>query len=354
MVLLIIYILIALGFSFLCSIAEAVLLSVTVGYIAVMERENKPSATLLRKLKEDINRPLAAILTLNTIAHTVGAAGAGAQATAVFGNAYLGIVSAVLTLLILVFSEIIPKTLGAHYWQALAPATAYVVQALVWILYPFVKLSESLTRSITNGPGLRGFNRDEFSAMAEISWQDGLLARQESKILMNLLSLHEVKVEDVMTPQSVMFSIPEMMTIEEYCKQHESERFSRIPVYADKPEVVTGFVLLNELLLAQARGETDQEVSHYRRELSSVIGAMALSKAFDQLLNQRAIVLLVVDEYGGVKGLLTLEDVLETILGLEIIDEGDKSVDMQELARRFWRRRIRAKGLSIKEETTGK
>lgn len=353
MLLLIIYILIALGFSFFCSIAEAVLLSVTVGYIAVLEHENKPSGVLLRELKEDINQPLAAILTLNTIAHTVGAAGAGAQATAVFGNAYLGVVSAVLTLLILVFSEIIPKTLGAHYWQALAPVTAYAVRGLVWALYPFVKLSEYLTRSITSGPGLRGFNRDEFSAMANISWQDGLLARQESKIMMNLLSLHEVKVEDVMTPQSVMFSIPETMTTGEYYEQYESKRFSRIPVYADNPQTITGFVLLNDLLLAQARGESDRKVSHYKRELSSVLGAIALSRAFDQLLNQRAIVLLVVDEYGGVKGLLTLEDVLETILGLEIIDEGDKSVDMQELARRFWRRRIKTKGLNIDEEING-
>jgi magnesium and cobalt exporter, CNNM family len=350
MLLLIIYVLIALGFSFLCSIAEAVLLSVTVGYIAVMERENKPSGVLLRNLKEDINKPLAAILTLNTIAHTVGAAGAGAQATVVFGNAYLGIVSAVLTLLILVISEIIPKTLGAHYWQSLAPTTAYCVRALVWLLYPFVKLSEYLTRSIVQGPGLRGFNRDEFTAMAELSWQDGLLARQESKILMNLLSLHEVKVEDVMTPQSVMFSIPEVMTAGEYCEQHKSERFSRIPVYADKPEKITGFVLLNDLLLAQARGETDQQVSCYKRELPAVLSAIALSKAFDQLLQQRAIILLVVDEYGGVQGLLTLEDVLETILGLEIVDEGDKSKDMQELARRFWRRRVKAKGLKIDEE----
>lgn len=350
MLLLIIYVLIALGFSFLCSIAEAVLLSVTVGYIAVMERENKPSGVLWRNLKEDINKPLAAILTLNTIAHTVGAAGAGAQAMVVFGNASLGIVSAVLTLLILVISEIIPKTLGAHYWQSLAPVTAYCVRALVWVLYPFVKLSEYLTRSIAHGPGLRGFNRDEFAAMAELSWQDGLLARQESKILMNLLSLHKVKVEDVMTPQSVMFSIPEVMTAGEYCEQHEAERFSRIPVYADGPENITGFVLLNDLLLAQARGETDQQVLCHKRELPAVLDTIALSKAFDQLLQQRAIILLVVDEYGGVQGLLTLEDVLETILGLEIIDEGDKSKDMQELARRFWRRRVKTKGLKLDEE----
>ena len=345
MLLLIIYILIALGFSFICSIAEAVLLSVTVGYIAVLERENKPSGMLLRKMKEDINSPLAAILTLNTIAHTVGAAGAGAQATAVFGNAYLGIVSAILTLLILIFSEIIPKTLGAHYWQSLAPLTANFLRALVWVLYPFVKLSEYLTRSITNGPSLKGFNRDELAAMAELSWQDGFLAKQESKILLNLLSLHEVKVEDAMTPQPVMFTISAEMTVGEYCEQHENERFSRIPVYEVNPEEITGFVLLNDLLLAQARGETDEQVSRYKRELPAVMHGFSLTQAFDQLLQQHAHILLVVDEFGGIQGILTLEDVLETILGLEIIDEGDKSKDMRELARRFWRRRAKRKEL---------
>ncbi len=350
MLLLVIYILIALGFSFFCSIAEAVLLSVTIGYIAVLEKENSSSATLLRNLKEDINKPLAAILTLNTIAHTMGAAGAGAQATAVFGNAYLGIVSAILTLLILVFSEIIPKTLGAHYWQSLAPATAYCVAGLVWLLYPFVKMSEYLTRSITHGPSLKGFNREEFSALAEFSWKNGMLEKQESKILVNLLSMHKVKVIDAMTPQSVMFTVSETMTVEAYTQQHSSERFSRIPVYDKSPEDITGFVLLSDILLAQARGETGQEVRHYRRELPAILNTFSLSKAFDQLLQKRVHILLVVDEYGVVQGVLTLEDALETILGLEIIDEGDKSTDMQELARRFWRRRAKKKGIELEKQ----
>lgn len=347
MILLLVYILIALVFSFLCSIAEAVLLSATVGYIAVKEKENKPYALKLRKLKEDINKPLAAILTLNTIAHTVGAAGAGAQATVVFGSAYFGIVSAILTVLILVFSEIIPKTIGAHYWQSLAPATAHCVAALVWLLYPFVKLSEYLTSSITHGPGLKGSNRDELSAMAEISWQQGLLDKQESKILLNLLSLHKVMVEDAMTPQSVVFGINGSMTVGAYCEEHLSERFSRILVYAEDPENVSGYVLLSDLLLARARGEDHQAVSHYQREIEAVLDTMPLSNAFNQLITPRCHILLVVDEYGKIQGLLTLEDALETILGLEIIDEGDKSRDMQELARRFWQRRVKRKGLNL-------
>jgi len=349
MLLLIVYILIALGFSFLCSIAEAVILSVTAGYVAVLEKEHKKSGKLLRQMKQDINQPLAAILTLNTIAHTVGAAGAGAQATAVFGNAYLGIISAILTLLILIFSEIIPKTLGAHYWQVLAPTVGYGLKGLIWLLYPFVKLSEYLTQTMTHGPSLKGFNRDELSAMAELSWQEGLLEQQESRILLNLLSLHETKVEDAMTPHTVVFSIPDDITVKEYYEQHNAELFSRIPVYKDEKDKITGFVLRSDLLLAQAHGETTATIAKYMRELSVMVGAMPLSKALNKLLEIRANILLVVDEYGGMEGILTLEDILETMLGLEIMDEGDKAENMQELARRFWRRRSKGLGVNTTE-----
>lgn len=352
MTLLIIYVVIALGFSFLCSIAEAVLLSVTTGYIAVKESKNKPSGPLLRKLKEDINKPLAAILTLNTIAHTVGAAGAGAQATAVFGDAYLGIISAVLTLLILVFSEIIPKTIGAHYWKSLAPFTAFCLKYLIYSLYPFVKMSEYMTRSLTHGPSLKGFNRAEFSAMAEVSQQDGLLNQQESSILMNLLSLHTLKAGDAMTPQSVMFAADNSMTVGEYIEAHASERFSRIPLYSEDKNNIDGFVLLIDILQASALGEDSKALDNYKRDMPAVTSELSLSRAFDLLLHERAKITLVVDEYGGVQGLLTIEDVLETILGLEIIDEVDKSVDMQELARRFWQRRAREKGVAELEAET--
>jgi CBS domain containing-hemolysin-like protein len=341
MLLLIIFVLIALVFSFLCSIAEAVLLSVTVGYIAQKESEGKPVGKKLRTLKEDVNKPLAAILTLNTIAHTVGAAGAGAQASVVFGSGYLGVISAVLTFLILIFSEIIPKTLGAYYWQTLAPVTAEGLRILVWLMYPFVKLSEYLTGSMTKdqGPGLKGFNREELSSMAELSWKTGLLKQQESKIVMNLLSLHDARAEDAMTPRTVVFSIPETMTVAGYFELHETEPFSRIPIYDDTPEHVNGFVLRDDLLMALARGETELAVSSLHRDLITVMNTMPLSRTFDTFLEQRSNILLVVNEYGGVEGILTLEDVLETILGVELIDEVDRSRDMQELARRFWRRR---------------
>ncbi|MDT8318987.1 MAG: CNNM domain-containing protein [Xanthomonadales bacterium] len=250
MALLITYVLVALTFSFLCSIAEAVLLSVSSPYVALLEKHSPGSGALLRELKADINKPLAAILTLNTIAHTIGAAGAGAQVTLVFGNAYLGIASAVLTLLILIFSEIIPKTMGAHYWRKLAPVTAYGLKVLIWLLYPFVKLTEIMTGGMVDGPTLSGFSRQEFAAMAELSAEEGQLALRESEVLKNLLRLRDIRIKDAMTPRVVVFSVPAVMTVGNFFKKHEEANFSRIPVYSQDPERLEGFVLRGDLLLA--------------------------------------------------------------------------------------------------------
>ncbi len=347
MFLLIVYVMIALGFSFLCSIAEAVLLSVTTPHITLMQQEGRRAGVLLAKLKENVNSSLAAILTLNTIAHTVGAAGAGAQAAQVFGSAYLGVASGVLTLLILVFSEIIPKTLGAHYWKQLAPATAYTLRVLIWLLYPFVKLSEILTKGLAHGPGLIGFNRAELSAMAELSAEEGQLNPQESRILQNVLKLREMRVTDVMTPRPVVFFLSDELTVGEFFHKYGSERFSRIPVYTGEPGHFSGFVLRSDLLLAQARSNSDKPLSIYRRELPVMPASTSLSRAFDEFLHQRAHIMMIVDEYGGVKGILTLEDILETLLGLEIVDEGDATPDMQQLARRLWRKRAGEMGLKL-------
>lgn len=350
MALLITYVSIALLFSFLCSIAEAVILSVSPAHIALLEKEGKPSGKLLRSLKEDIHKPLAAILTLNTITHTMGAAGAGAQAAIVFGSASVGVTSAVLTLLILVFSEIIPKTLGAHYWRGLAPVTAYGLRGLVWVLYPFVKVSEWLTRSITSGPTLTGFSREEFAVMAELSEKEGELAQQETVILKNLLLLRETQVRDAMTPRTVVFSLPETLRIEEFFHKYDHVRFSRIPIYAADQERVTGFVLRSDLLLAQARGNIDNPLRIYNRPMPTLLASMSLSQAFDELIRQRAHIALVVDEYGGLAGILTLEDILETLLGLEIVDEGDKTEDMQKLAQRLRDKRLKEVGVEADQK----
>jgi CBS domain containing-hemolysin-like protein len=350
MFLLFIYIFIALGFSFLCSIAEAVLLSVTAPYIALLESHNKRSATELRRLKDDINKPLAAILTLNTIAHTIGAAGAGAEATKIFGSAYLGIASAILTLLILVFSEIIPKTLGAHYWRQLAPSTAYALKLLVWVLYPFVKLTELLTRGLTEGPTLRGVNRKELIALAELSVEEGALALQESLIMQNLLRLGETPAKVAMTPRTVVFSVSEIMTVGDYFARYDTKPFSRIPLYQGDVENITGFVLRSDLLLAKARGQTARIMADFAREIPQMLERSDLSHAFDRFLKERVHIMMVMDEYGGFSGILTLEDVIETLLGQEIVDEFDSSDDMQVLARKLWQRRARNLGADFKKE----
>ncbi|MDX1594368.1 MAG: hemolysin family protein [Gammaproteobacteria bacterium] len=345
MLLLVIYVLIALGFSFLCSIAEAVILSVTTPHIMLLKQQGKASGALLEELKRDINSPLAAILTLNTIAHTVGAAGAGAQAAKVFGSASLGITSAVLTLLILVFSEIIPKTLGAHYWKQLAPATAWTLRGLIWLLRPFVWLSAKLTSGLTHGPGLKGFNREEIAIMADLSHAEGQLGPQERRIIKNLLRLREGRVTDAMTPRTVIFSVPEDATVGTFLDRYGDRPFSRIPLHRGERGEIEGFVLRSDLLLAQARGETERPLSDFRRELPAVPETSTLTHAYNELVRRRAHLMLIVDEYGTVEGLLTLEDVIETLLGLEIVDESDATVDMQELARSLWQKRAREMGL---------
>jgi CBS domain containing-hemolysin-like protein len=349
MLLLISFVLFALLFSFLCSIAEAVILSVTPAYTAILEKQGKPSGPLLRKLKANIGQSLAAILTLNTIAHTVGAVGAGAQAVTVFGNAYLGVISAVLTLLILVFSEIIPKTLGAHHWRKLAPVTAYGLKILVWLLYPFVMLTEKLTGGLVDGASLSGFSRSEFAAMADISAEEGQLAERESAILKNLMLLRKTRVRNAMTPRTVLFSLSDQTTVREFFAKFKQLKFSRIPIYGEDPDQIHGFVLRGDLLLAQARGESARTVGEFRREMPVLPDSAPLANAFTLLLRQASHIALVVDEYGDLQGILTLEDIFETLLGLEIVDEGDEAVDMQELARVRWNQRARKMGFGSEE-----
>ena len=350
MTLLLIYVLVALAISFLCSVAEAVLLSSSPAYTSRLNREGKRSGQLLSELKENIDRPLAAILTLNTIAHTAGAAGAGAQSTAVFGSAYLGVFSAVLTLLILILSEIVPKTIGAFYWRSLAPVTAYALHYLIKVLYPFIKMSEFITRLITRGRTQpAGFDRDELTVMADLSSEEGHLDEQESRMMKNVLLLRHTPIKEAMTPRTVLFTAPEDSTIAEFFESHRSVPFSRIPVYCEDQDNVTGVVLLNELLIAQARGELDAPLKHFRRNIPALLDNMPLAQALEEFLREQTHIILVVTEYGSVVGIITLEDVLETLLGLEIVDEKDKTRDMQELARRRWRRQAKRLGVQVAE-----
>jgi len=356
MLLLVTFVVLAVGVSFLCSIAEAVLLSSTTSYVLSLEKEGRSSGPVLRALKDDINSPLAVILTLNTIAHTIGAAGAGAQAVLVFGNVYLGIFSAVLTLIILVFSEIIPKALGAHYWRVLAPVTGFTLFYLIKVLYPFVLLSRKLTSWLTSSEDIvQGFSRNEFAAMAELGEQEGELEAHEAKILQNMFSLQEKTVRDVMTPRSVIFALSEEDTLQALLEARDKDSFSRIPIYAGDADNITGFVLRTELLMSRAHGEQDKSLKEFRRKLPAILDKFSLLAAFDQFLSREVQIMLVVNEYGEAQGLITLEDVFEELLGREITDESDAVEDMQKLARsRAVLKKIRIRSENRGEKGNGK
>lgn len=347
--LLLLYVALALGVSFLCSIMEAVLLSVTPSYVAALEREGDTVGKRLHEMKEDIDRPLSAILSLNTIAHTVGAAGAGAQAAVVFGEAYTGVIAGILTLLILVLSEIIPKTLGAVYWRTLAPAVVSVLVPTIVLLWPFVKLSEGLTYLLSSDDDETSFSREEFTAMAELGEEEGVFEEKESRILRNLFRFNSLRVKDVMTPRTVIFDLPDAKTIGEVVEEHDEFRFSRIPVYDDDPDDVTGYVLKDEILLRAAQEEHDVSLEELSREILVVREDLPLPDLLERLLDRLEHIALVVDEYGGVAGVVTMEDVVETLLGLEIVDEADSVEDMQALARKQWFKRARELGMLSEE-----
>jgi CBS domain containing-hemolysin-like protein len=349
-ILLLAYVLLALVFSFLCSVAEAVLLSITPTYIAGLRDKRPRQADMLHKLKiENVDRSLAAILTLNTIAHTVGAIGAGAKATAVFGSAWFGVFSAVMTLLILFLSEIIPKTLGAVYWRSLTSVTAYFVRTLIIILYPLILVSELLTRLIAHGKEVHIFSRDEFIAMADMGEQSGQIKEQESRILQNLFHFESLTAKDIMTPRTVIVALQQDITVSDALMEHPHNVFSRLPIYDKDLDGITGFVLKDDLLLAKAKDKHDMPVKSLQREIMAVSDVLPLSQLLEKLLDERQHIALVVDNYGGTRGLVSLEDVVETLLGMEIVDEMDKVADMQTLARQQWERRARGLGINIEE-----
>lgn len=353
MFLLLTYLVVAIGFSFYCSVAEAVLLSITPSFIATLRERNAKAAERLQRLKGNVDRPLAAILSLNTIAHTIGAAGVGAQAAKVYGGeGYLGenavgIASALMTLLILVFSEIIPKTLGALYWRTLGPLVGVSVEYLIWCLYPLVFLSELLTKWMSGGHSHHSLTRDELTAMAEIGAQQGVLEDHESRVFRALMKLPDLKASDIMTPRVVIVAYPESTIIEELFANKEELPVSRIPIYQNKLDEVTGFVLKTDLLIAQAKGESSRSLRDFSRSVKTVQAATPLPALLEMLLEGRFHLAMVSDQYGSIVGLVTLEDLVETLLGLEIVDESDTEVDMQAFARKRWKERATKRGLKL-------
>ncbi len=344
--LLVAFVLLALVVSFMCSVAEAVLLSITPSYIEELGERNPKQARLLKRLREEkIDRSLAGILTMNTIAHTAGAIGAGAQAGTVFGSAWVGVFSAVMTLAILFLSEIIPKTLGAVYWPKLTRPTVFFVRSLVVALYPLVLASEWLTRLVTKGRALHAFNRDEFIAMINIVERSGDLREHESRIIRNLFKFGLLKASDIMTPRTVIYALPQDATIGEKLKEGIDSPFSRLPVYGKDMDDITGFVLKDDLLAYKYRAREDVKLESVKREIHAVPASISLPNLLEFLLHRRQHIVLAVDEHGGTEGIVTLEDVVETLLGMEIMDETDKVEDMRVLARRQWAKRVKALGL---------
>lgn len=335
----------ALAVSFLCSLMEATLLSVTPSYVAALEQRSRRLGTALRHLKEDVDRPLAAILTLNTIANTFGAAGAGAQAARVFGSAYLGVFSAALTLAILFVSEIIPKTLGAVHWRRLAPFTTRVLLLIIPPLWPLVALARLITRAIGRGRRGSSVQREEFTALAELGARQGLFRVEENRVLKNLFRLGSVTTRHVMTPRIVVFAVSERATVGDVLREHTEFRFSRIPVYRDDLDDITGYVLKDELLLCGARDQHDRRMADMKRDVLVVPEMLPVPRVLERFLESGEHIALVVDEYGGTAGVVSMEDVVETVLGLEIVDEADSHRDMQQVAREQWLKRARRIGV---------
>ncbi len=334
MTLLIVYGSVAIAVSFLCSVLEAGLLSLPRSQVEAMVERGSKAGLILRGMKENIDRPLAAILTLNTIAHTVGAVGVGAQAADVFGSAAVGIASAIMTLAILVFSEIIPKTLGAVHARSLAGVTAFTTRAMIVVCLPLILVLEQINRLIGYQRYKERITRSEVLATIRLGWEGGSLGAREHRIVSNVLAMGNIGLAKVLTPRTVVFSLPEKMTVGEVVSEHHPIRFARIPVYGDSIEDIRGYVPRFEIHKASAAGRDEELLSALAKSLVTVPELASVADTLEQMLREGHHIALVVDEYGGMEGIVTLEDLLETLLGEEIIDETDEVVDMQDLARK--------------------
>lgn len=355
--LLILFFLIAVVVSFLCSLWEAALLSITPSFAQMKLKEGSELGRELQEFKENIDRPLAAILTLNTIAHTVGAIGVGNQAALIWGDANPFVTSivipAVMTLGILVLSELIPKTIGANYWRELAPFTVNSLRWMIKLLSPLIWFSQLITRALKKDKEGSVYSRSDFLAMTELGAEEGVFEEHESSMLTSLLKFNTVRAKDVMTPSTVVIAAPEEITIRAFYDSHRDLRFSRIPLYENgSRDHISGFFLKDEVLERVIHDRGDEPLDSLRRDVMMVEEDFPIPELFKRFLEKREHIAIVVDEFGGMEGVVTTEDVLETLLGMEIVDETDHAEDMQTLARKNWEKRARAMGLidTSKEE----
>jgi CBS domain containing-hemolysin-like protein len=355
--LLISFFLLAILVSFLCSLLEAVLLSITPSYARLKLQKGGRAGKHLQALKLNIDKPLAAILTLNTIAHTVGAIGVGEQSAKIWADAnpmITGVVvPTIMVLGILILSEIIPKTLGANHWQKLVPFTVEALRAIIFLLYPLVWVSQHITKALKKDETQGYFSRSEFLAMAEIGVTEGVVEQHKSEIINNLLHLESFKTRDVLTPRTVVALASEQQTIGAFYEEKGKLPFSRIPLYeGEDNEKISGYFLKSELMECLVQGQHGEPLSTIKREIMVVHESLPLSSLFDRFLESREHIALVVDEIGGMEGIVTMEDVLETLLGLEIVDESDSTEDMQVLARKKWQARAKRIALNIAGKNT--
>lgn len=329
--------------SFMCSLWEAVLLSISPSYMQVQLNEGTTIGRRMAEFKDNIDKPLAAILSLNTIAHTAGAIGVGSQATKIWGatNPVLTgvVVPVVMTLAILLFSEIVPKTLGANNWRRLAPFTVRSLEVLVKLLAPLIWLCQLATRLFNRGEKKDIFTRSDFLAMAQIGTEEGQLDEREAAFIQNLMNFRKVQARDIMTPRTVVVSAPGDATFRQFYDMQDELIFSRIPVRGGDSAELLGYVLKDEVLEHIVDGEEGRELSSIMRPILSVPASKSIFELFDDLMQAREHIANVVDGYGSTVGIVTMEDIVETLLGAEIMDETDRIADMQALARRKYRAR---------------
>ena len=330
--LILLYFLGALSLSFLCSVLEAVLLSTPMSYISMRENQGSKTAMLMKQYKNNVDRPVGAILSLNTIAHTIGSAGVGAESIKIFGEQYFGLISAILTLLILVLSEIIPKTIGASYWRSLAMPSTRIIRVLILITYPLVLLSELITKVFTPRGNQASMSREEVSAMVDVGTTEGIFRESESKLIKSCIALSGVKARQIMTPSIVVESACQDLTVKDF-QAKQSWSFSRIPVYAGDKDYITGYVLKDAVLKLLSEDQFHVKLSDLKRPILTFREEESVFQIWEKMLEKREHISVIIDEYGGLRGLVTMEDIIETMTGVEIVDEDDVAVDMQALAK---------------------
>ncbi len=348
--LLLLYFFAAVIISFICSILESVLLSVNMAYISVLEKERPTTGALLKSHKIGINKSIASILILNTIANTLGAAAVGAQAETIYGHGAVFYVSIVLTFAILFFSEIIPKTIGAVYWKSLAPTAAYVIRFFIWLTYPIILMTLFVTNRISKSDDSIHLTKEELIESTLLSEDEGLLGEKESDVIENILLLDKIRIKEILTPRTVIFGLDGERTIKDIIENEPAIfKFSRVPVYEESIENTTGMVMTKKIF-EQALKDDSVALNSVKKDIFKISENLPVSKALDLFIKKKEHMFLVLDGYDQTEGIVTLEDCVETILGVEIVDESDSHADMREVAKQKMRMKRRLDNISSDTE----